>query len=103
VAQRTFSIIANTLLLFVVFGPLVVLLFNADQNLTFTKADWAALKFTLKQAALSSLLSAINGMAVGLSAISKTLYWQAAFNNYFKRALHTSRDSCCVRVIINFW
>ena len=66
-AQRTFSIIANTLLLFVVFGPLVVLLFYADQNLTFTKADWAALKFTLKQAALSSLLSVLMAWPLALA------------------------------------
>jgi len=67
VAQRTFSIISNTLLLFVVFGPLVVLLFYADQNLTFTKADWAALKFTLKQAALSSLLSVFMAWPLALA------------------------------------
>ena len=66
-AQRTFSIVANCTLLFAVFGPLVVLIFHADQNFTFTSADRAALKFTLLQAALSSLLSVLLAWPLALA------------------------------------
>jgi len=67
VAQRTFSIVANCALLFAVFGPLIVLIFHADQNFTFTSADRAALKFTLLQAALSSLLSVLLAWPLALA------------------------------------
>ena len=66
-AQRTFSIVANCALLFAVFGPLIVLIFHADQNFTFTSADRAALKFTLLQAALSSLLSVLFAWPLALA------------------------------------
>ena len=66
-AQRTFSIVANCALLFAVFGPLIVLIFHADQNFTFTSADRAALKFTLLQAALSSLLSVLLAWPLALA------------------------------------
>jgi len=67
VAQRTFSIAANCILLFAVFGPLVVLIFHADQNFTFTTADRAALEFTLLQASLSSLLSVLLAWPLALA------------------------------------
>lgn len=61
-AQRPFAVIAATLVAGLVLGPVAAVLWRGGGWTALSPADWAALRFTIWQAALSALLSV--GLAI---------------------------------------
>ena len=73
-APRAVQIIAGAALAAFVIAPLVVVWHNASAAARFGAAEWAALRFTLMQAALSAALSVV--LAIPLArALARSRFW----------------------------
>lgn len=73
-APRAVQIIAGAALAAFVIAPLVVVWHNASAAARFGAAEWAALRFTLLQAALSAALSVL--LAIPLArALARSRFW----------------------------
>lgn len=73
-APRAVQIIAGAALAAFVIAPLVAVWLNASAAARFGTAEWAALRFTLMQAALSALLSVV--LAIPLArALARSRFW----------------------------
>ena len=66
-ASRLISVTAALFLGLIVLGPLIVLILMADQNFIVSKSNWAAIKFTILQAACSAVLSVVIGWPLARS------------------------------------
>ena len=62
------------LLLFLSFGTLVIILLKSHNNFQFTSMDFRAIKFTLYQAFLSTLISSTLGIFLARALIRQS-FW----------------------------
>ena len=68
-ASRLISITATLFLGLIILGPLIVLILMADQNFIVSNSNWAAIKFTIFQAACSAFLSVVIGWPLARSLV----------------------------------